>query len=38
MAKKDAKIDYDKENECCLCFCTLYDNLKETSVKKLIQV
>eukprot|EP00347_Sterkiella_histriomuscorum_P018798 403344134 len=27
-------IDYDKENECCLCFCELYDDLKNLSLKE----
>jgi len=37
IAREEAKVDYDKENECCLCYCTLYDNLKEVSLQKLIE-
>jgi hypothetical protein len=32
------KVDYDKENECCLCKCALYDNIREISVEKAIEL
>ena len=32
MTEENAKVDYDKENECCLCFCPLYEGLKEMSI------
>lgn len=37
MTKADQKVDYDKENECSLCFCTLYEGIKEKSVATVIE-
>jgi len=31
------KVDYDKENECCLCMCPLYDDLKEMTLADAIK-
>ena len=30
------KVDFDKENNCPICFCELYDNLKEMGYAELI--
>ena len=30
------KVDFDKENSCPICFCDLYDNLKEMGYAELI--
>jgi hypothetical protein len=34
--QKKGKFDYEKENECCLCKCPLYDELKEKTIQQLI--
>lgn len=34
MTVPGQKIDYDKENECCLCFCALYDDLQKMSFEE----
>ena len=30
------KVDFDKENNCPICFCELFDNLKEMGYAELI--
>ena len=32
MEDANARIDYDKENECCICLLPLYDNLQQMSI------
>ena len=31
------KVDFDKENLCSICFCELYDNLKDMGYPALIE-
>ena len=32
------KVDAEKENECCICFTELYDNLNSMSVQEVIEM
>ena len=32
MLQEDKKVDYDKENECSLCYCSLFDGLQEMTL------
>mgnify|MGYP001612079802 CR=1 FL=1 len=36
MTDPNEKIDYEKENECCLCMSTLYEDLDKKSVSEII--
>lgn len=35
-SNKDHKVDYDKENNCPLCFCPLYDGLQASTLDDVI--
>ena len=38
MLQEDKKVDYDKENECSLCYCSLFDGLQEMPMADAIKL